>query len=71
MLTVELPPEMEERLEAIARKVGRTIQELAFEAVVEEIHELEAALVALERLRSGETEFYTLEDVRERLGLTD
>ena len=71
MLTVKLPSELEQRLEAVASKVGRTTQELALQAIAEEIQDLEDGLVALERLKSGEAEFYTLEEVRERLGLTD
>jgi RHH-type transcriptional regulator, rel operon repressor / antitoxin RelB len=71
MLTVKLPPELEQRLEAVARKVGRTKHDVALEAIVEEIQDLEDGLVALERLHSGDVEFYTLEEVRARLGLTD
>jgi len=71
MLTVKLPPEMEQRLEAVAKKVGRTKDEVAFGAIVDEIQDLEDGLLALERLNSGDTEFYTLEEVRAHLGLTD
>jgi RHH-type rel operon transcriptional repressor/antitoxin RelB len=71
MLTVQLPPEFEQRLEAVAKKVGRTKHDVAVEAIVEEIQDLEDGLLALERLKSGKAEFYTLEEVRERLGLTD
>ena len=71
MLTVKLPSELEQRLEAVASKVGRTTHELALQAIAEEIQDLEDGFVALERLKSGEAEFYTLEEVRARLGLTD
>lgn len=71
MLTVKLPPEIEQRLEAVAKKVGRTKQDVVLEAIVEEIQDLEDGLIALERLNDGKPEFYTLEEVRERLGLTD
>jgi RHH-type transcriptional regulator, rel operon repressor / antitoxin RelB len=71
MLTVKLPPELEQRLEAVAKKVGRTKDEVAFGAIVEEIQDLEDGLLALERLNSGDTEFYMLEEVRAHLGLTD
>jgi RHH-type transcriptional regulator, rel operon repressor / antitoxin RelB len=71
MLTVQLPPEFEQRLEAVAKKVGRTKHDVAVEAIVEEIQDLEDGLLALERLKSGKAEFYTLEEVPERLGLTD
>jgi RHH-type rel operon transcriptional repressor/antitoxin RelB len=71
MLTVKLPTELEQRLDAVARKVGRSKHDLALGAIVEEIQDLEDGFLALERLNSGEAEFYTLEEVRERLGLTD
>ena len=71
MLTVKLPPDFEQRLEAVAKKVGRSKHDLALEAIVEEIQDLEDGLLALERLKSGEAEFYTLEEVRDRLGLSD
>jgi RHH-type rel operon transcriptional repressor/antitoxin RelB len=71
MLTMNLLPELERRLEAVAKKVGRTKKQIALEAIVEEIQDLEDGLLALERLNSGEAEFYTMEEVRERLGLTD
>jgi RHH-type rel operon transcriptional repressor/antitoxin RelB len=71
MLTVKLPPELEHRLEAVAKKVGRSKHDVALEGIAEEIRDLEAGLLALERLKSGETEFHTLEEVRAQLGLTD
>lgn len=69
MLTVKLPSEMEHRLETVAAKLGRSMHDVALEAILEEIQDLEDGLIALERLESGEGEFYTLEEVRERLGL--
>jgi len=70
MLTVKLSPEMEGRLETVAKRLGRTTHDVALEAIVEEIQDLEDGLIALERLKDGQAEFYTLEEVRERLGLT-
>jgi RHH-type rel operon transcriptional repressor/antitoxin RelB len=71
MLTVKLPPELEQRLEAVATKVGRTKQDVALEALAEQVQDLEDGLLALERLKNGDAAFYTLEEVRTRLGLTD
>ncbi|MBX3570659.1 MAG: ribbon-helix-helix protein, CopG family [Rhizobiaceae bacterium] len=71
MLTVSLPVELEERLEAVARKAGRNTHDIALEAILEEIQDLEDGFLALERMKSGDAEFYTLEEVRERLGLTN
>lgn len=69
MLTVKLPAELEERLEAVARKVGRSKQDVVLDAIIEEIGDLEDGFLALERLNSGDAEFSTLEEVRRRLGL--
>lgn len=71
MLLVKLPSELEERLEVLAKRLGRTKQDVALEAIVEEIQDLEDGLIALERMESGDAEFYTLEEVRERLGLIE
>ncbi|MBL8581360.1 MAG: CopG family transcriptional regulator [Rhizobiaceae bacterium] len=71
MLTVRLPSDIEERLEAVARKIGRTKDEVVVEAIIEEIQDLEDGLVAIERLQSGDAEYFTLDEVRERLGLKD
>jgi len=71
MLTVKLPLELEKRLETVARRLGRTKQDVALEAIAEEIQDLEDGLLALERMTDGKTEFFTLEEVRERLGLTE
>ncbi len=70
MLTVKLPSDMEARLEAVAAKVGRTKDDVVLAAIVEEIQDLEDSLIVLERLQDGKAEFYTMEEVRERLGLT-
>jgi predicted DNA-binding protein len=56
---VPLPPELERRLEAVAKQVGRSKHDVALEAIVGEIGDLEGALLALERLKRGEAEFYT------------
>jgi len=71
MLTVKLPLELEKRLETVAKRLGRTKQDVALEAIAEEIQDLEDGLLALERMTDGKTEFFTLEEVRERLGLTE
>lgn len=71
MLTVRLPSGLEDRLEAVAKRVGRSKDELVVEAIVEEVQDLEDGLIALDRLQSGEAEYFTLDEVRERLGLKD
>ena len=69
MLTLKLPPEMDARLDQVARRLGKSKQDIALGAVLEEIEDLEDGLIALERLSNGEPEYSTLEEVRERLGL--
>ncbi|HEY5819474.1 MAG TPA: CopG family transcriptional regulator [Mesorhizobium sp.] len=71
MLTVKLPPDMEHRLEAVAARLGRSTEDVALEAILEEIQDLEDGLIALERMEDGKAEFFTMEEVRERLGLIE
>jgi RHH-type transcriptional regulator, rel operon repressor / antitoxin RelB len=71
MLTVKLPPEMEHRLEAVAARLGRSREDVALEAILEEIQDLEDGFIALERMQDGKTEFYSMQEVRERLGVSD
>ena len=69
MLIVNLPAELERRLEAVSRAVGRSRHDIAIEAIVEEVGDIEDALIVHERIKAGGTESYTLEEVRERLGI--
>jgi RHH-type rel operon transcriptional repressor/antitoxin RelB len=71
MLTVRLPSDIEERLEAVAKRIGRSKDEVVVEAIIDEVQDLEDGLVAIERLQSGDAEYFTLDEVRERLGLKD
>lgn len=70
MLTVKLPLELEQRLEAVAKRLGRTKEDVAVEAIVEEIQDMEDGLIALERLESGESDWLSLKEVEGRLGLS-
>ena len=70
MLTVKLPSDLEKRLETVAARIGRTKDDVVIDAIVEEIRDLEDGLIALERMQDGKAEFFSLEEVRERLGLT-
>jgi RHH-type rel operon transcriptional repressor/antitoxin RelB len=69
MLTLKLPPDMDARLDVVAKRLGKSKQDIALGAVLEEIEDLEDGLIALERLSSGEPEYATIDEVRERLGL--
>ncbi|MFQ5352450.1 MAG: TraY domain-containing protein [Candidatus Binatia bacterium] len=51
MLAIRLPAEIEERLEALARRTGRTKTYYAREAILDHIEELEDTYLAAERLK--------------------
>jgi RHH-type rel operon transcriptional repressor/antitoxin RelB len=54
MLALRLPPEIEERLDALARKTGRTKSFYAREAILRQIEDIEDYYLAKRRLaRSG------------------
>lgn len=56
MLALRLPPEIEERLEAMAKKTGRTKSFYAREAILEKLEDMEDYYLAEERLTTlGET----------------
>lgn len=69
MLALRLPPELEKRLDDLAKKTGRTKSFYARQAIVEYIDDLEDLALAELRLR-GNPEFVPLETVIENLGLT-
>lgn len=74
MLAVELPEELDRRLERLARMTGRSKADYVREALDEYIGDLEDAAVAEERLkdiRTGRSRTYTLEEVERDLGLED
>ena len=70
-LSVRLPEEVEARLDALARKTGRTKTFYVREAIVEHIEDLEDYFLALERMQNPEGDPVSLEDVIARLGLVD
>ena len=51
MLALRLPEDIEKRLEALARKTGRTKSFYAREAILRHLEDLEDAHLARERLR--------------------
>ena len=72
MLGVRLPPDIEQRLDALARETGRTKSFYVREAIVEHLDNLEDIYLAeqvLERVRRGEEQVYTSEEVERMLGL--
>ncbi len=66
MLAIRLPEETENRLAELAKKTGRTKTFYAREAIEKHLEDLEdiyLGLATLERVRSGEEEILSSEDV--------
>jgi RHH-type transcriptional regulator, rel operon repressor / antitoxin RelB len=72
MLAIRLSPETEARLEALAKRTGRTKSYFAREAINEHIGDLEALYIAEERysdILEGKSDTVPLEEVMKRYGL--
>lgn len=68
MLALRLDPKIEERLDRLAKKTGRTKSYYAREAILEHLEDLEDTYLALRRLeRPGKT--YSAGEVKRELGL--
>jgi RHH-type rel operon transcriptional repressor/antitoxin RelB len=63
MLALRLPPEIEERLDALAKRTGRTKSYYAREAILEKLEDLEDYYIAEERIRTDSGERVSLADV--------
>jgi RHH-type rel operon transcriptional repressor/antitoxin RelB len=53
MLALRLPPGIEKRLEALAKKTGRTKSDYAREAILRQIEDIEDYYLAQRRLSRG------------------
>ena len=74
MLSVRLPEELEQRLEALAKATGRSKTYYVREALIQKIEDMEDLYLAeavLERIASGEERTTPLADVERELGLAD
>ena len=74
MLAIRLPDDIEERLEALAKRTGRTKTFYAREAIVQHLDDLEDLYLAEKiagRVRAGEEATVTLDELEARLGLAD
>lgn len=72
MLAIRLPADIEDRLNRLAKRSGRTKTYYAREAILRHIEDLEDLQTAEERLRAlkeGQSRTYTLEEVERDLGL--
>ena len=74
MLALRLPEEIERRLEALAKRTGRSKSFYAREAILEHLDDLEAAYLSdeiLQRVETGEEKTSTLDELERELGLAD
>ena len=73
MLSVRLEPEIEERLDNLARETGRTKNLLVQEAIERYLEDPEDVFLAervLERLRRGEEKTHLAEEVEKKMSKT-
>jgi RHH-type rel operon transcriptional repressor/antitoxin RelB len=73
-MSIQIPAELNKRLEELARKSGRAKGEYLIEALDIAVGDLEdyySAAEVLKRVRSGEEKTYSLDEVRKELGLED
>ncbi len=68
MLALQLPPEIEKRLDELAARTGRSKGAHALEAVLTYIEDMEDAYLAQQALDEG-GERISLEDVMKKYGL--
>ena len=74
MLAIRLPPDIEQRLEALAQATGRTKTFYAREAILEHLEDLEDVYLAEQRLvevRTGKTATTSLDALIARHGVED
>jgi RHH-type rel operon transcriptional repressor/antitoxin RelB len=74
MLALRLPPDVEARLDELAKRTGRSKSFYAREAILEYLDDLEDIYLAekrLEDVRSGRSDSVALEDLMKAYGLED
>jgi len=72
MLGIRLPKDIEQRLDALAERTGRTKTYYAREAILEYLEDMEDAYLAEARLadlKAGKSHTVLLEEVMKRYGL--
>jgi len=68
MLALRLPPDIEERLDNLAKRTGRSKSFYAREAILSYLEDLEDAYLGLQRLEANE-ERISLEDIMKEYGM--
>jgi RHH-type rel operon transcriptional repressor/antitoxin RelB len=69
MLAIRIPAEIEERLDRLAKKTGRTKTFYAREAILQHLEDLEDIYLATERLNDPR-KIYSADEVKHELGLS-
>jgi RHH-type transcriptional regulator, rel operon repressor / antitoxin RelB len=72
--SIRLAPEIEERLDRLAQKTGRTkafYLRRMIEDSIDDVEDYYLAMEVLERVRSGKEKTYSSAEVRRELGLDD
>lgn len=72
MLALRLPPEIEARLDALAKRTGRSKSFYARQAILEHLDDMEDIFLAekrLEELRKGEADTVPLSELMTRYGV--
>jgi RHH-type transcriptional regulator, rel operon repressor / antitoxin RelB len=70
MLALRLPPDIEKRLDALAKRTGRTKSFYAREAIIEKIEDLEDQYLVQEHIQNP-MEAIPLDDVLAEFGLAE
>jgi RHH-type rel operon transcriptional repressor/antitoxin RelB len=68
MLAIRLPDEIEKRLDALAKKTGRTKTYYVREAVIDHLEELEDIYLSLDRLEKP-AKRWSLDDLEKEIDL--
>jgi len=74
MLAIRLPEDIEKRLDALAKETGRTKSFYVREAILRHLEDLEdihEAEIELAKVRAGESDLVSLEEMMERYGMVD
>ena len=72
MLSLRLPKDIEERLDGLAKRTGRTKTFYVRQAIMTHLEDLEDAFQAdeiMKRVRTGEESVFSAEEMRKSLGL--
>lgn len=73
-VTIEIPEEIHELVAAEAARDGVEPDAYVLDLIVQkldDLHDIALAEAALERIRTGESRTYSLEEVKKELGLDD